>query len=58
MGLYDAGVGQFLIFGARSGASAGQLSSYVAGAGAMFLVLVPVNIRMLVPLPVPVFDPC
>ena len=54
MGLYRACVGQFLVFGARSGAGAGQLSSYIAGAGvgAMFLLPVPVNIGMLVLAPV------
>ena len=56
MGLYGAGVGKFLIFGACSGAGTGHLSSYVAGAGAvaMFLVPVPVNIGLLVPVPAPV----
>ena len=34
MGLYGAGAGKFMIFGACSGAGTGHLSSYVAGAGA------------------------
>ena len=43
-------------FGACSGAGTGHLSSYVAGAVvvAMFLVPVPDNIGLLVPVPAPV----